>query len=108
MGAAVGGGEYAISAGEAFIWKSERAEVTLSLTNDGWVVRLLTIGPLSGPPTVQHQARHRDAKLATFDLMGRVGKESNEEEMVRAGSHAVQWINAQQRSHTLAHQNGAR
>jgi hypothetical protein len=106
MGAAVGGGEYAITAGEAFIWKSERAEVILSLTSDGWLVRLMTIGPLTGPPTVQHQARHRDAKLATFDLMGRVGKESNEEEMVRAGSHAVQWINAQQRSRSHAHQNG--
>jgi hypothetical protein len=108
MGAAVGGGEYAITAGEAFIWKSERAEVTLSLTSDGWMVRLMTIGPLMGPPTVQHQARHRDAKLATFDLMGRVGKESNEEEMVRAGSHAVQWINAQQRNRSTAHQNGVR
>ena len=76
MGAAVGGGEYAITAGEAFIWKSERAEVILSLTSDGWLVRLMTIGPLTGPPTVQHQARHRDAKLATFDLMGRVGNGS--------------------------------
>lgn len=108
MGAAVGGGEYAISAGEAFVWKSERHEVTLSLTNDGWLVRLLTIGPLAGPPTVEHQVRHRDAKLATFDLMGRVNKASNEEEMVRAGSHAVQWINAQQRTRSTAHQNGVR
>ncbi len=108
MGAAVGGGEYAITAGEAFIWKSERAEVTLTLTSDGWMVRLLTMGPLSGPPTVQHQVRHRDAKLATFDLMGRVGSASNEEEMVRAGSHAVQWINAQQRSRSHVHQNGVR
>lgn len=108
MGAAVGGGEYAITAGEAFIWKSERAEVTLSLTSEGWLVRLMTIGPLMGPPTVRHQARHRDAKLATFDLMNNVGKESNEAEMVRAGSHAVQWINAQQRSRSLAHHNGVR
>ena len=108
MGAAVGGGEYAITAGEAFIWKSERAEVTLSLTSEGWMVRMLTIGPLTGPPTLKHQARHRDAKLATFDLMNSVGKESNEEEMVRAGSHAVQWINARQRARSTAHQNGVR
>ena len=108
MGAAVGGGEYAITAGEAFIWKSEHAEVTLSLTGEGWMVRLSTVGPLSGPPTVRHQARHRDARLATFDLMGRVGSASNEEEMVRAGSHAVQWINAQQRTRNHVHQNGVR
>jgi hypothetical protein len=108
MGAAVGGGEYAISADETFVWKSDRHEVTLSLTSDGWMVRLMTTGPLAGPPTLEHQARHRDARLATFDLMGRVGKASNEEEMVRAGSHAVQWINAQQRARSTAHLNGAR
>ena len=73
----MGGGEYAISSGEAFVWKSDRHEVTLSLTSDGWMVRLLVIGPLAGPPTVEHQVRHRDAKLATFDLMVRVGKASN-------------------------------
>lgn len=104
----MGGGEYAITAGEAFIWKSERAEVTLSLTSEGWMVRCLKVGPLMGPPTVQHQARHRDAKLATFDLMGSVNKESNEEEMVRAGSHAVQWINGRQRGHGPASKNGVR
>jgi hypothetical protein len=108
MGAAVGGGEYAITAGDAFIWKSERAEVTLSLTSEGWMVRCLKVGPLMGPPTVQHQARHRDARLATFDLMGSVGKASNEEEMVRVGSHAVQWINTKQRARSTAHQNGVR
>ncbi|MCA9876959.1 MAG: hypothetical protein KC442_04245 [Thermomicrobiales bacterium] len=104
----MGGGEYAITAGEAFIWKSERAEVSLTYTSDGWVVRYQTMGRLAGPPQVLHQARHRDAKLATWDVMARVNNASNEAEMVRAGNSAVQWINTHSRGRSHAHQNGVR
>lgn len=91
-------GEYAIMAGEAFIWKSERAEVMLSAASDGWIVQYSTIGRLLGPPQILHHARHHDAKMATWDLMSRVQKASNNEaEMVRAGHSAVQWIKAQPR-----------
>ena len=93
MGVSVGVGEYAILSGEAFVWKSDRAEVTLSLTSDGWMVEHSTVGRLLGPPQLLHQARHRDAKLATWDVMARVQNASkNEAEMVRAGHSAVEWI----------------
>lgn len=98
MGAAVGVGEYAITSGEAFVWKSDRAEVTLSLSSDGWIVQHSTVGRLLGPPQVLHQARHRDARLATWDVMARVQNASkNEAEMVRAGHSAVQWIKSRPR-----------
>lgn len=98
MGEAVGGGEYAITTGEAFIWKSDRAEVSLTHSSEGWLVRYSTVGRLMGPPQVLHQARHRDAKLATWDVMARVNSASNESEMMRAGTTVVQWINGRQRS----------
>lgn len=98
MGTAVGAGDYAITTGEAFVWKSDRAEVMLSLASDGWIVQYSTVGRLLGPPQVLHQARHRDAKLATWDVMARVQNASNNEaEMVRAGHSAVRWIKSRPR-----------
>lgn len=98
MGTAVGAGDYAITTGEAFVWKSDRAEVMLSLVSDGWIVQYSTVGRLLGPPQVLHQARHRDAKLATWDVMARVQNASNNEaEMVRAGHSAVRWIKSRPR-----------
>lgn len=95
MGAAVGGGDYAITTGDTFIWKSARAEVSLSISSEGWVVQHSTVGRLLGPPHVVHQARHRDARLATWDVMARVQNVTNSEaEMVRTGNIVVQWINA--------------
>jgi hypothetical protein len=99
----VGGGPYDITAGDAFTWKSDRAEVTLSLTSEGWMVQYSTVGRLLGPPQVLHQARHRDAKLATWDVMARVQSASNNEaEMVRAGQSAVQWIKSRPRWHEMS------
>jgi hypothetical protein len=99
----VGGGPYDITAGDAFTWKSDRAEVTLSLTNEGWIVQYSTVGRLLGPPQVLHQARHRDAKHATWDVMARVQSASNNEaEMVRAGHSAVQWIKSRPRWHEMS------
>ena len=86
MGVLVSVGEFAISSGDMFMWKSERAEVVLIDSEDGWLVRHSTVGRLLGPPQVLHQARHRDAKLATWDVMARVQNATkNEVEMVRAG-----------------------
>jgi hypothetical protein len=97
-GTGVGGGPYDITADDAFIWKSDRAEVTLSLSSEGWIVQYSTVGRLLGPPQVLHQARHRDAKHATWDVMARVQSAShNEAEMVRAGHSAVQWIKSRPR-----------
>jgi hypothetical protein len=93
MGAAVGAGEYAIVTGESFVWKSDRAEVMLSFSSDGWIVQYSTVGRLLGPPQMLHEARHRDAKLAAWDVMARVQNASNnEQEMIRAGHSAVKWI----------------
>jgi hypothetical protein len=95
MGAAVGAGEFAISSGEAFVWKSDRAEVMLSCTNEGWLVQYSTVGRLLGPPQMLHEARHRDARHAAWDVMARVQNASNNEaEMIRAGHSAVRWIKA--------------
>jgi hypothetical protein len=97
-GTAVGGGPYDITADDAFTWKSDRAEVTLSLSSEGWIVQYSTVGRLLGPPQVLHQARHRDPKHATWDVMARVQSASkNEAEMVRAGHSAVQWIKSRPR-----------
>ena len=43
---------YDITADDAFTWKSDRAEVTLSLTSEGWIVNTPTVGRLLGPPPV--------------------------------------------------------
>ena len=97
-GTAVGGGQYDITGGDEFTWKSDRAEVSLSLTGEGWIVQYSTVGRLLGPPQVLHHARHRDAKHATWDVMARVQSAShNEAEMVRAGHSAVQWIKSRPR-----------
>lgn len=92
-GTAVGAGDYAITTGEAFIWRSGGAEVTLSLANDGWVVVYSAAGRLLGPPQVLHQARHRDPKHAAWDVMARVQIASRDEaEGLRAGRSAARWI----------------
>jgi hypothetical protein len=67
------------------------------------MVQYSTVGRLLGPPQVLHQARHRDAKLATWDVMARVQSASNNEaEMVRAGQSAVQWIKSRPRWHEMS------
>jgi hypothetical protein len=91
----VGAGDYAITTGEAFTWKSDRAEVRLSQVSDGWVVEYSTVGRLLGPPQVLHHARHRDAKHAAWDLMSRVQAACKDDEVgMRAGLSAAQWIKA--------------
>ena len=98
----MGAGEYAISAGEAFVWRSDRAVVTLSQIGDGWIVEYSTVGRLLGPPQVLHHARHREAKHAAWDLMSRVQAACKDDDVgMRAGLSAAQWIKARPRSGEL-------
>jgi hypothetical protein len=93
LGTAVGAGEYGITVGEAFVWKSGRAAVTLTVSSDGWIVEYSTVGRLLGPPQVLHHARHRDARHAAWDVMARVQNASRDEaESLRAGRSAARWI----------------
>jgi hypothetical protein len=99
----VGAGEYAITTGEAFSWKSDRAEVKLSQVTDGWIVEYSTVGRLLGPPQVLHQARHRDAKHAAWDLMSRVQAASKDDEVgMRAGLSAARWMKTRPRLGEMA------
>src|SRR5262249_2495177 len=70
-GTAVGAGDYAITADDAFTWRSGGAEVTLAWASDGWIVSYSAAGRLLGPPQLLHQARHRDARHAAWDVMAR-------------------------------------
>ncbi len=91
----MGAGEYAITAGDAFVWKSDRAEVTLSQANEGWIVEYSTVGRLLGPPQVLHHARHREARHAAWDVMSRVQTAAKDDEVgMRAGLSAAKWINS--------------
>ena len=93
MGTAVGAGEYAITTGEAFVWKSGHAEVSLSFAGDSWTVVYQSAGRLMGPPQVIHKARHIDPTHAAWDFMARVQLASrNEDEGVRAARSAARWI----------------
>ena len=94
----MGAGEYAITAGEAFIWKSDRAEVKLSQANDIWIVEYSTVGRLLGPPQVLHTGRHSDAKHAAWDLMSRVQSACKDDTVgMRAGLSAAKWIKTRPR-----------
>ncbi len=91
-------GDYAITADDAFTWRSGGAEVTLALANDGWIVSYSAAGRLLGPPQLLHQARHRDAKHAAWDVMARVQIASRDEaEGLRAGRSAARWIKTRPR-----------
>lgn len=94
----MGAGEYVITTGDAFIWKSERAEVTLSQASDGWIVEYATVGRLLGPPQVLHHKQHREAKLAAWDVMSRVQTAAKDDAVgMRAGISAAKWIKSRPR-----------
>ncbi len=86
-------GGFSITTGESFIWRSGRAEVTLSHAGDSWAVSYTSAGRLLGPRQVLYQHRHRDATYAAWDVMARVVLACrDEDEGVRAGRSAAQWI----------------
>jgi hypothetical protein len=85
--------------GDAFVWRSGRAEITLSQTDDSWTVEYTSPGRLLGPRQVLYQGRHRDATYAAWDVMARVVLASrDEDEGLRAGQSAAQWIKARRRA----------
>jgi hypothetical protein len=84
-----------MAGGDAFVWKSGRAEITLSQADDSWTVKCTAVGRLLGPRQVLYQGRHRDATYAAWDVMARVVLASrDEDEGLRAGQSAAQWIKA--------------
>jgi hypothetical protein len=109
-GTAVGAGDYVHTAEDAFIWRSGGAEVKLSQASDGWIVEYSTVGRLLGPPQVLHQARHRDAKYAAWDLMSRVQVAARDDAVgMRVGLSAVKWIKSRPRwNETLGHNHNDR
>jgi hypothetical protein len=81
--------------GEAFVWRDGRAEVTLSKADDTWTVVYTSAGRLLGPRQELYRGQHRDATHAAWDVMARVVLASrDEDEGLRAGRSAAQWIKA--------------
>lgn len=84
-----------MAAGDAFVWPSGQGEVTLSHANDAWTVEYISPGRLRGPRQVVYRKIHRDPTYAVWDVLARVVIVTrDEDEGVRAGSSAAQWINA--------------
>ncbi len=84
--------------GEAYVWRGGRAEVTLTQANDTWTVIYTSAGRLRGPRQELYRGNHRDATHAAWDVMARVVLASrDEDEGLRAGQSAAQWIKAQRR-----------
>jgi hypothetical protein len=82
-----------LNAGEEFVWRVGRGEVKLSWGGDVWVVTYTSVGRLLGPRIPLYEGRHREATYAAWDVMARVVHASrDEEEGVRAGRSAAQWL----------------
>ncbi len=76
-----------------FSWRQGRDLVTLRRQEDGWRVSYSTVGRLLGPRLFLHDATHRMAKHAAFDVMARVISVSeDEEEGVQTAMRAAQWM----------------
>lgn len=86
-------GGFSIISGDAFVWRQGRAEVTLAPVGDGWTVVYRSTTRLLGPRQVLYEKRHHDAKLAAWDVLARVVLATHDEdEGLRAGRSAAQWI----------------
>lgn len=82
--------------GEVYVWRGGRAEVTLSRADDTWTVVYTSAGRLLGPRQEIYRGQHQDATHAAWDVMARVVLASrDEDEGLRAGQSAAQWIKAQ-------------
>jgi hypothetical protein len=103
----VGAGDYAKTSEEAFIWKSDRAQVKLSQSSEGWLVEYSTVGRLLGPPQVLHVGRHRDPRLAAWDVMSRVQAAAKDDVVgMQAGLSAAKWIKSRPRWNEIV-ENGS-
>ena len=86
------------TSGDFFVWRQGRAEVTLSRAGDSWTVVYRATTRLLGPRQVLYQGRHRDPTYAAWDVMARVVLACrDEDEGLRAGRSAAQWIKARPR-----------
>jgi hypothetical protein len=89
---AVGG--FADTTGQdAFVWRQGRSEVSLQRDGNAWRVVYSSAGRLLGPRNVIHDARHRRANHAAWDVMARVIRASrDEDEALRVATQAAQWM----------------
>ena len=79
--------------GDFFVWRHGRAEVTLSDADDRWTVIYRSTTRLLGPRQVLYEREHQDPTFAAWDVMARVVLASrDEDEGLRAGRSAAQWI----------------
>ena len=100
---------YALTSGDAFVWRVGRGEVTLSREGNDWAVSYTSVGRLLGPRQVLYQGRHRDPTYAAWDVMARVVLASrDEEEGLRAGRSAAQWLRARPPTDHDSAENGKR
>ncbi|MDP9366639.1 MAG: hypothetical protein M3Q10_20825 [Chloroflexota bacterium] len=91
-------GGFAVISGGAFVWRHERAEVTLAPAGDGWSVVYRSTTRLLGPRQVFYEKEHRDPTYAAWDVMARVVLATrDEEEGLRAGRSAAQWLRGRSR-----------
>lgn len=80
---------------DAFVWKRGRAQVTLTREGAHWVIVYTVVGRLLGPRQVLYHGSHREATHAAWDVMARVVRACrDEEEGLRVGRAAAQWIKA--------------
>ena len=78
---------------DAFVWRQGRSEVSLERDGNAWRVVYTSNGRLLGPRQVLHDARHRRANHAAWDVMARVIRASrDEEEGLRVATRAAQWM----------------
>lgn len=86
---------YAMTTSDAFVWRVGRGEVMLSRAGDAWMVTYTSVGRLLGPRQLLYENRHRNPTHAAWDVMARVVLASrDEDEGLRAGRSAAQWLRA--------------
>ena len=80
---------------DAFVWRQGRAEVTLVRDGEAWEVVYMSLGRLLGPPQELYRMSHKQATHAAWDVMARVIRACrDEDEGLRAGRSAAQWMRA--------------
>ena len=101
-------GGFSVISGESFVWRHGRAEVSLSRAGDSWTVVYRSTTRLLGPRQVLYQGRHSDPTYAAWDVMARVVLASrDEDEGLRAGRSAAQWIRGRPRAEAEPDEGGS-